>query len=200
MKEEEKKREEDVEMTDEEEEERIKAEEKGRVRKEQQREVQLSIGEELDKDIINTDLEELIKANGEDIEYEFYYCGQQLIPNQTLFEVLKGCETKKGAYMSSSENNSIYYCIKDKSDEIKKTRKDSIMEFSLKRERTKSEAVDDISVSSIDQLVQQLIDKEFQVFVREQKNQSPDMKYLERALKIIKVLNYLCKNMNLFSN
>jgi hypothetical protein len=30
----------------------------------------------MDRDIINTDLEELIKASGDDIEYEFYYAGQ----------------------------------------------------------------------------------------------------------------------------
>jgi hypothetical protein len=36
-----------------------------------------------------------------------------------------------------------------------------MMEFSQKRERTKSEAFDEISVSTVNQLVQQLIDKEF---------------------------------------
>jgi len=55
----------------------------------------------------------------------------------------------------------VHFAIKDKQDSIQKSRKDSILEFSQKRERTKSEAVDEISVSSINQLVSQLIDKEF---------------------------------------
>ena len=38
------------------------------------------------------------------------------------------------------------------------------MEFKTKRERSKSEAVNDISVSSVNQFVQMLIEKEFQVF------------------------------------
>ena len=42
--------------------------------------------------------------------------------------------------------------MRDKGDEIKVARKDSILEFQ-KRERTKSEAVDDISVSNINQIV-----------------------------------------------
>ena len=37
--------------------------------------------EEGDKEIINSDLEELIKANGDDIEYEFYYGGQLVNQN-----------------------------------------------------------------------------------------------------------------------
>ena len=54
--------------------------------------------------------------------------------------------------------------IKDKKDEINLSRKDSLLEFSSKRERTKSEAVHDISVSAVNSMVQQLIDKEFNVF------------------------------------
>jgi hypothetical protein len=43
------------------------------------REVELTIEEDIDegnKDILNTDLEELIKSTGEDIEFEFYYNGK----------------------------------------------------------------------------------------------------------------------------
>jgi hypothetical protein len=80
------------------------------------------------------------------------------------------------------------------------TRKDSVLEFSLKRERTKSEAIDDISVATINQLVQQLIEKEFSVFNATITQNSQEKKQLEQALKILKVLNFLCRNTNLFSN
>ena len=42
-----------------------------------------------------------------------------------------------------------------------------MLEFAAKRERTKSEAVEDVSVSSVNQIVQQLIDREFQVFSKD---------------------------------
>lgn len=35
------------------------------------------------------DLDELIKAAGDDIEFEFYYNGQLVGQNQTIFEILK---------------------------------------------------------------------------------------------------------------
>lgn len=49
-----------------------------------QREVELTIEEDMDegqllaenKEILNTDLEDLIKSTGEDIEFEFYYNGK----------------------------------------------------------------------------------------------------------------------------
>jgi hypothetical protein len=41
--------------------------------------------EQADKDIINTDLDELIKQNGEDVEFEFYYNGKLLPANLILF-------------------------------------------------------------------------------------------------------------------
>jgi len=40
------------------------------------------------------DLEQLIKANGDDIEYEFYVAGERMLPNQTIYEVLKNVENK----------------------------------------------------------------------------------------------------------
>ena len=39
--------------------------------------------------VMSEDLEELIKANGEDIEYEFYCYGKEVQPNLTLFELQK---------------------------------------------------------------------------------------------------------------
>jgi hypothetical protein len=64
----------------------------------------------------------------------------------------------------------ICFCIKDKSDDldvIKRQRLDSLVELtnsSQKRLRTKSEAVQDISSSSICEFVQDILYKEFKVF------------------------------------
>jgi hypothetical protein len=38
---------------------------------------------------VNEDLEQLIKASGDDIEYEFYINGDLITPNQTLFEIFR---------------------------------------------------------------------------------------------------------------
>jgi hypothetical protein len=56
------------------------------------------------------------------------------------------------AYKAESSSN-IYFLIKDKRDELNIQRKDSLLEFAAKRERTKSEAVEDISVSAVNSLV-----------------------------------------------
>jgi hypothetical protein len=40
------------------------------------------------------DLEQLIKDNGDDIEYEFWVAGERMFPNQTIYEVLKTVENK----------------------------------------------------------------------------------------------------------
>lgn len=45
--------------------------------------------QQLGKEVINEDLEELIKANGDDIEYEFYVASERMLPNQTIYELLK---------------------------------------------------------------------------------------------------------------
>lgn len=55
----------------------------------------------------------------------------------------------------------IYFLIKDKRDELNMQRKDSLLDFAARRERTKSEAVEDISVSAVNSLVNQLFEKEF---------------------------------------
>jgi hypothetical protein len=41
------------------------------------------------KEAINDDLEQLIKANGDDIEYEFFIMGELVPPNQTIYEILR---------------------------------------------------------------------------------------------------------------
>ncbi len=40
------------------------------------------------------DLDDLIKATGDDIEFEFYYNGQLVGQNQTIFEIVKQSESK----------------------------------------------------------------------------------------------------------
>lgn len=90
-------------MTDEDEDEQKKMMEelnKSRKRFEQQmlqREVELSIEGDNNKqaegslltDLIKTDLDELIKTSGDDIEFEFYYGGHLVNSNQTIYEILK---------------------------------------------------------------------------------------------------------------
>lgn len=76
------------------------------------------------------------------------------------------------SFISQLHNNgdqvTVHFCIRDRKDSLKKQRTDSIQEFSLKRERSKSEAVNDISVSAVNQYVQMIIEKEFSVFSNEE--------------------------------
>ena len=60
-----------------------------------------------------------------------------------------------------SDQITIQFAIKEKTESLSKTRKDSMFEFAQKRERSKSEVVNDFSQSSVNQFVQQLIEKEF---------------------------------------
>lgn len=41
------------------------------------------------------DLDELIKEQGEDIEYEFYYEGKLVNLHQTIYEIIKDSESKR---------------------------------------------------------------------------------------------------------
>ena len=109
--------------------------------------------------------------------------------------------------MASRESTAtVYFVIRDKKDELSISRKDSLLEFAAKRERTKSEAVNDISVSAVNSMASQLIDKEFHVFNQEamvkfkSEEKKKDMKHLESSLKILKVLNFVFKNLQLFTN
>jgi len=177
------------------------------------------------------DLEELIKQQGEDIDFEFYYEGKPILPHQSMFEILKDSEAKlrqaeraaqrteharalqakeeelkkrarriaeaSGAesgeallqlkreadklrellqqvsghfgagmrggppgFLAGLNAHRVYFCIKDKTDEVadmKRQRLDSLAELTnaaLKRSRTRSEAVKDISSGSICEFVQ----------------------------------------------
>jgi hypothetical protein len=44
--------------------------------------------------LVNEDLEQLIKANGDDIEFEFYVAGEPMLPNQTIYEIVRSVENK----------------------------------------------------------------------------------------------------------
>lgn len=46
-------------------------------------------------ELLQEDLEELIKQQGEDIDFEFYFNGKKIQPNQTVFEILKEQEDRK---------------------------------------------------------------------------------------------------------
>lgn len=55
------------------------------------------------KETISDDLEQLIKANGDDIEYEFFIMGEPVPPNQTIYEILRQIDArqKKGQKIGS---------------------------------------------------------------------------------------------------
>lgn len=89
----------DVDMTDEEEEETARRrmdELRDRLLARQQdiEGVMLNTPEKQDKEKISDDLEQLIKANGDDIEFEFYIGGEPVPPNQTIYEIMRKIESK----------------------------------------------------------------------------------------------------------
>ena len=47
------------------------------------------------KEVMAQDLEELIKEQGEDIEFEFYYEGKLINLHQTIYEIIKDSESKR---------------------------------------------------------------------------------------------------------
>ena len=179
---EEQKQEDDIDMTDEEEEQRKKLEDMLKRRRTQEelmtKEVLLTSAiEQATKDLkspLEEDLEKLIKENGEDIEFEFYFNGKVIPQTQTIYDIIQESSNKQkkpddnkytsGLFGSMFQESTIHFLIKDKGDELKMSRKDSIMEFTQKRERTRSEAVNDLSNSSVNYLVQELIEREFKIF------------------------------------
>lgn len=116
------------------------------------------------------DIEELVRENnGQDIEIEFYH-GQRKLPLTTsLFEISSA--TRKpgladplsgdfvGFLASLADSGSpfgdaitIHFCIKDK-PKPQTLRKESLSEYASIRQRTKSEAIEDISPASLNELV-----------------------------------------------
>ena len=98
----------------------------------------------------------------------------------------------------------IYFRIIEKNQPSQAIRKDSLADFAIRRERTKSQAADLVSVQALNQVVQRLIDSEFAVFQHSvddeiQKIGDAEKKQLEEALKILKVLNFIAENTYLLS-
>ena len=82
-----------------------------------------------------------------------------------------GHSMKPGGFFGSLNAHKIYFAIKDKTNDfenMKRQRLDSLAELTnsalLKRSRTKSEAVKDISSGAINKFVEQLIGQEFKIF------------------------------------
>lgn len=79
-----------------------------------------------------------------------------------------------GFLSSFSAGHKIFFRIKEKTDDVaglKRSRMDSLSEMTasdLKRSRTKSEAIQDMSGASIKEFVEQILFKEFKVFEREE--------------------------------
>lgn len=241
-------------------------------------------------------MEELIKLQGEDIEYEFYYEGKLIQPNRLIFEIIKETEQKRrqmeqvayhhekvriiqekedalrqrvakmadskeeqviaerevlrkesdrlkelfnqlskqlgqmhppGSYggppgfLSSVNGHKIHFCIKDRMDDsLGLKRLDSLddsVNTGSQRQRSKSEAVQDLTSQSVNSFVQHILEKEFKVFddhkpeneTEDQKllfaqdkqesmtRQSVEKEELEQSLKILKVINFLQSNPNL---
>ena len=143
------------------------------------------------------------------------------------------------SFISTSHHN-IVFSIKDKADDVsdmKRKRLDSLAELtqsSFTRSRSKSEIIKDVSSSTINEFVQQIIDYELKVFEKEdevapeaedplendplmepelqemlnQKDTDVKKKHeitkiekgeVERALKILKMVNFLFSNPDLIS-
>lgn len=81
-------------------------------------------------------------------------------------------------FLSSFGNvHKIFFRIKEKNDDVatnlKRSRLDSLSDAALtelKRTRTKSEAVQDLSGASIKTFIEQLLNKEFKVFDHQEEN------------------------------
>lgn len=57
----------------------------------------VKVGEvsEQTQEVLAQDLEDLIKQQGEDIDFEFYYDQKKILPGQTIFEIIKDTEQKR---------------------------------------------------------------------------------------------------------
>ena len=57
----------------------------------------VKVGEvsEQTQEVMAQDLEDLIKQQGEDIDFDFYYDQKKILPGQTIFEIIKDTEQKR---------------------------------------------------------------------------------------------------------
>ena len=120
----------------------------------------------------------LAEAKGADNESERNKLKKESDRLKDLFTQISGQFGAGGGFMkggppgflSGLNAHKIYFCIKDRADEVadfKRQRLDSLAELTNaaeKRARTKSEAIRDISSSSINEFVAQILEREFRVF------------------------------------
>ena len=121
----------------------------------------------------SANIAELLKQNnGEDIEVVFYSNKKLIDKSTSFYEICKEPTTKSGSDEQVSQikdimaqisggflpgHRTIYFQIRDKSPNAISMqpiqRKDSLLEYSQIRQRTKSQFVDEISASGINNLV-----------------------------------------------
>lgn len=71
------------------------------------------------QEVVNQDLEELIKLQGEDIEYEFYYEGKLIEPNRLIFEIIKESEQKRRQMEQVAYHHEKVRIIQEKEDALR---------------------------------------------------------------------------------
>ena len=129
-------------------------------------------------------VEELLRLNGdEDIEVLFFYNGRRLDLNTSIFEICREptqdqpVKNIKELMASLSTglvpgSKTIQFAIRDRpaaTSAQRGHRADSLQDYARIRERTKSSVVDEMSFSSVNQVVQHLIEEQFAVFTQKQR-------------------------------
>ena len=123
----------------------------------------------------------------------------------SLFKHLMASMHRGGdPFGSEGDKITIYFRLVDRIASSQSCRKDSLVDFVNKRERTKSQAADLVSVQALNHVVQRLIDSEFSVFQKTVDNEvklvgDNEKKQLENALKILKVSHFITQNTYLLS-
>lgn len=82
----------------------------------------------------------------------------------SLFKHLMASMHRGGPLGYEGEKITIYFRLVDRASSSQPSRKDSLVDYVNKRERTKSQAADLVSVNSLNHVVQRLIETEFSVF------------------------------------
>jgi hypothetical protein len=82
----------------------------------------------------------------------------------SLFKHLMASMHRGDPFGVEGEKITIYFRLVDLNSSSQPTRKDSLVDYVNKRERTKSQAADLVSVQALNHVVQRLIDTEFCVF------------------------------------
>jgi len=70
-------------------------------------------------EVINQDLEKLIKEEGEDIEFEFFYDQKQVVLNQTVFEITKNADHSMKRSGKAQVHAEQLRVLKEKEEELK---------------------------------------------------------------------------------